>query len=44
MFLQGTLDEEVFMTFLSEHEEDGDAIIICKLNKLIYELKQSSRT
>jgi Reverse transcriptase (RNA-dependent DNA polymerase) len=44
VFLQGTWDEEVYMALPLGHEKEGDATVICKLNKLIYELKQSSRT
>jgi Reverse transcriptase (RNA-dependent DNA polymerase) len=44
MFLQRMLDEEVYMTLPSGYKKECDAIIICKLNKSIYGLKQSPRT
>jgi Reverse transcriptase (RNA-dependent DNA polymerase) len=40
-FLQGTLEEEVYMTLSSGHKEKGDANLVCKLSKIIYKLKQS---
>jgi Reverse transcriptase (RNA-dependent DNA polymerase) len=39
MFLQGTLDEEVYITLPPGHEKEGDATVVYKLNKLIYGLK-----
>jgi Reverse transcriptase (RNA-dependent DNA polymerase) len=39
--LQGILDEEVYMMLLPRHKKKGDDIVMCKLNKSIYGLKQS---
>jgi Reverse transcriptase (RNA-dependent DNA polymerase) len=44
IFLQGTLDKEVYMELPPGHNKEGDATIVCKLNKSIYELNQSPRT
>jgi Reverse transcriptase (RNA-dependent DNA polymerase) len=43
IFLQGTLEEEVYMMFPLRHKEEGNVNIVCKLNKAIYGLKQSPR-
>jgi Reverse transcriptase (RNA-dependent DNA polymerase) len=42
-FLQGTLEEEVYMTLPPRYENDSNKDLVCKLNKFIYDLKQSSR-
>jgi Reverse transcriptase (RNA-dependent DNA polymerase) len=43
VFLQRMLDEEIYMTLPSGYKKECDAIVICKLNKSIYGLKQSPR-
>jgi Reverse transcriptase (RNA-dependent DNA polymerase) len=40
-FLQGTLKKKIYMMLPSGHKEEGNANIVCKLNKAIYGLKQS---
>jgi Reverse transcriptase (RNA-dependent DNA polymerase) len=40
-FLQGTLEEEVYMTLPHGYENDSNKDLVCKLNKSIYGLKQS---
>jgi Reverse transcriptase (RNA-dependent DNA polymerase) len=42
-FLQGTLEEKVYMRLPLSHEKEQDRNLVCKLIKLIYELKQSPR-
>jgi Reverse transcriptase (RNA-dependent DNA polymerase) len=41
-FQQGTLDEEIYMMLPPGHKKEGDTTVVCKLNKPIYGLKQSS--
>jgi Reverse transcriptase (RNA-dependent DNA polymerase) len=43
VFLQGTLEEEVFLMLPSGHKKEDIANIVCKLNKAVYTLKQSPR-
>jgi Reverse transcriptase (RNA-dependent DNA polymerase) len=43
IFLQGILDEEVYMACPLGYKKVEDSNIMCKLNKSIYGLKQSSR-
>jgi Reverse transcriptase (RNA-dependent DNA polymerase) len=44
IFLQGTLEEEVYMTLPSGHKKESMSNLICRLKKLIYGLKQSPKT
>jgi Reverse transcriptase (RNA-dependent DNA polymerase) len=39
IFLQGTLDKEVYMTLLSGHKRKDISNLICRLKKSIYRLK-----
>jgi Reverse transcriptase (RNA-dependent DNA polymerase) len=43
VFLQGTIEEEVYMTLPPGYENDSNKDCVCKLNKSIYGLKQSPR-
>jgi Reverse transcriptase (RNA-dependent DNA polymerase) len=43
IFLQGTLEEEVYMTLPSGHKRENMSNLVCRLNKFIYGLKQSPR-
>jgi Reverse transcriptase (RNA-dependent DNA polymerase) len=43
IFLQGILDEEVYMACPPGYKKVEDSNIVCKLNKSIYRLKQSPR-
>jgi Reverse transcriptase (RNA-dependent DNA polymerase) len=42
-FLQGTLEEEVYMTLPPSHKRKNMSNLVCRLNKSIYGLKQSPR-
>jgi Reverse transcriptase (RNA-dependent DNA polymerase) len=42
-FIQGTLDEEVYITIPPGHKRECVSNLVCKLNKSIYRLKQSPR-
>ena len=42
-FLQGTLEEEVYMTLPPGHKLETNPNLACRLNKSIYGLKQSPR-
>jgi Reverse transcriptase (RNA-dependent DNA polymerase) len=42
-FLQGNLEEEVYMTLPPCHKNTSDPSLVCKLRKTIYGLKQSPR-
>lgn len=42
-FLHGDLQEDIYMVQLTGFIERGKEHMICKLNKLIYGLKQASR-
>ena len=42
-FLQGTLEEEVYMTLPPGHKLETNSNLACRLNKSIYGLKQSPR-
>jgi hypothetical protein len=43
VFLNGELNENVYMTQLEGFVEDGNEHLACRLKKSIYSLKQASR-
>jgi Reverse transcriptase (RNA-dependent DNA polymerase) len=43
VFLQGTLEEEVYMTLPPGHKRENMSNLVCRLNKSIYGLKQSPK-
>jgi Reverse transcriptase (RNA-dependent DNA polymerase) len=43
IFLQGTLEEEVFMILLLGYGKEQNTNFVCRLKKSIYGLKQSLR-
>jgi Reverse transcriptase (RNA-dependent DNA polymerase) len=43
MFLQGTLEEEMYMTLLPGHKRENISNHVCRLKNLIYGLKISPR-
>jgi Reverse transcriptase (RNA-dependent DNA polymerase) len=43
-FLQGNMEEEVYMTLPPGHKITSDPSLVCKLRKTIYGLKQFRRT
>jgi Reverse transcriptase (RNA-dependent DNA polymerase) len=42
MFLQGALEEEVYMTLPSGHKKEKYPNLVCRLMNSMHELKQSS--
>jgi Reverse transcriptase (RNA-dependent DNA polymerase) len=42
-FLQGVLEEEVYMTLPPGHKNTSNPSLVCRLKKIIYGLKQSPR-
>jgi len=42
-FLYGDLEEEIYMSQLTEFKTVGKEYMVCKLKKLLYGLKQSPR-
>jgi Reverse transcriptase (RNA-dependent DNA polymerase) len=43
IFLQETLDEEVYTALLPYHKQEKKTNVVCRLQKMIYGLKQSPR-
>jgi Reverse transcriptase (RNA-dependent DNA polymerase) len=43
IFLQGTLEEKIYMTLPPDHAKENCSNLICRFKKLIYGLKQSLR-
>ena len=42
-FLNGTLEEEVFMQQPEGYKSEGETQLVCKLKRSLYELKQAPR-
>jgi Reverse transcriptase (RNA-dependent DNA polymerase) len=43
-FIQGTLEEEVYMTLPPAHKMEQNSNLVCRLKKAIYGIRQSSRS
>lgn len=44
VFLQGTFEEDAYMTLPLSHEKEKDTNLVCRFKKSIHGLKQSPRT
>jgi hypothetical protein len=44
MDVKKTLEEEMYMNLLSDHRKENISNLVCRLKKIIYELKQSPLT
>jgi Reverse transcriptase (RNA-dependent DNA polymerase) len=43
IFFQGTLEEEIYIVLPVDYIQEDNSNLVCRLNKLIYGLKQSAR-